>query len=170
MVGVIWVVSLLEVDLTVSGFTQGYYSSSCPAPCSNLNIFIGHLQDDFNYTYTGMLIISLGILFQITTFYVLGLNLDLENSTSKLSDFVSQRGKASVIICHTVAWFCCYSSETAVSSAALPTPKAKANFVEADRYFLPFELACCSKCPRIVNTALDCLQVYIKNVHLLVYL
>lgn len=59
-----------------------------------------------------------------------------------------------------------HSSETAVSSAALPTPKAKANFVEADRYFLPFELACCSKCPRIVNTALDCLQKLIAYGHL----
>ncbi len=45
------------------------------------------------------------------------------------------------------------------SSSALPLPKAQAGFIEADKYFLPFELACQSKCPRIVNTALDCLQV-----------
>ncbi|KAK2184722.1 hypothetical protein NP493_255g01035 [Ridgeia piscesae] len=43
-------------------------------------------------------------------------------------------------------------------SSALPAPKAQSNFIEADRYFLPFELACQSKCPRIVITALDCLQ------------
>jgi brefeldin A-inhibited guanine nucleotide-exchange protein len=43
-------------------------------------------------------------------------------------------------------------------SSALPQPK-KAGFVEADKYFLPFELACQSKCARIVNVALDCLQV-----------
>lgn len=35
----------------------------------------------------------------------------------------------------------------------------KANFIEADKYFLPFELACQSKSPRIVSTSLDCLQV-----------
>lgn len=35
----------------------------------------------------------------------------------------------------------------------------KANFIEADKYFLPFELACQSKSPRVVSTSLDCLQV-----------
>ena len=35
----------------------------------------------------------------------------------------------------------------------------KANFVEADKYFLPFELACQSRSPRVVSTSLDCLQV-----------
>ncbi|GAB5569119.1 brefeldin A-inhibited guanine nucleotide-exchange protein 2 isoform X1 [Prionailurus iriomotensis] len=34
----------------------------------------------------------------------------------------------------------------------------KANFIEADKYFLPFELACQSKSPRVVSTSLDCLQ------------
>nr|KAG5701164.1 hypothetical protein BaRGS_023273 [Batillaria attramentaria] len=47
----------------------------------------------------------------------------------------------------------------------LPTPK-RAGVVEADKYFLPFELACQSKCPRIVNTALDCLQKLIAYGHL----
>lgn len=41
-----------------------------------------------------------------------------------------------------------------------------ANRVEADKYFLPFELACQSKCPRIVNTALDCIQKLIAYGHL----
>ena len=45
-------------------------------------------------------------------------------------------------------------------SAALPMPRAKSGHVDADKYFLPFELACHSKCPRIVNASLDCLQVY----------
>jgi len=45
-------------------------------------------------------------------------------------------------------------------SAALPVPRAKSGHIDADKYFLPFELACRSKCPRIVNTSLDCLQVY----------
>ncbi|XP_056019394.1 brefeldin A-inhibited guanine nucleotide-exchange protein 1-like isoform X4 [Ostrea edulis] len=50
-------------------------------------------------------------------------------------------------------------------SSALPQPK-KAGFVEADKYFLPFELACQSKCARIVNVALDCLQKLIAYGHL----
>uniref|UniRef100_A0A672PKW7 Brefeldin A-inhibited guanine nucleotide-exchange protein 1-like n=1 Tax=Sinocyclocheilus grahami TaxID=75366 RepID=A0A672PKW7_SINGR len=36
----------------------------------------------------------------------------------------------------------------------------------ADKYFLPFELACQSKCPRIVVTSLDCLQKLIAYGHL----
>uniref|UniRef100_A0A8C2H9S6 ADP-ribosylation factor guanine nucleotide-exchange factor 1 (brefeldin A-inhibited) n=1 Tax=Cyprinus carpio TaxID=7962 RepID=A0A8C2H9S6_CYPCA len=40
------------------------------------------------------------------------------------------------------------------------------NFIEADKYFLPFELACQSKCPRIVITSLDCLQKLIAYGHL----
>ncbi|KAM7451901.1 Brefeldin A-inhibited guanine nucleotide-exchange protein 1 [Porites harrisoni] len=51
-------------------------------------------------------------------------------------------------------------------SSALPPPKGKQPFIEADRYFLPFELACQSKCPRIVVTALDCLQKLIAYGHL----
>lgn len=50
-------------------------------------------------------------------------------------------------------------------SSALPQPKM-AGVVEADKYFLPFELACQSKSPRIVNTALDCLQKLIAYGHL----
>jgi brefeldin A-inhibited guanine nucleotide-exchange protein len=46
------------------------------------------------------------------------------------------------------------------SSSALPLPKNDAgNIVSAEKYFLPFELACQSKGTRIVVTALDCLQV-----------
>lgn len=43
---------------------------------------------------------------------------------------------------------------------------SKIKFVEADRYFLPFELACQSKTPRIVVTSLDCLQKLIAYGHL----
>jgi hypothetical protein len=50
--------------------------------------------------------------------------------------------------------------ENSHESSALPQPKM-AGVVEADKYFLPFELACQSKSPRIVNTALDCLQVFL---------
>ncbi|KAF4798340.1 hypothetical protein TURU_065069 [Turdus rufiventris] len=42
----------------------------------------------------------------------------------------------------------------------------KANFIEADKYFLPFELACQSKSPRIVSTSLDCLQKLIAYGHI----
>uniref|UniRef100_A0A6I8RBJ2 ADP ribosylation factor guanine nucleotide exchange factor 1 n=1 Tax=Xenopus tropicalis TaxID=8364 RepID=A0A6I8RBJ2_XENTR len=48
-----------------------------------------------------------------------------------------------------------------------PPPKwHHATFIEADKYFLPFELACQSKCPRIVSTSLDCLQKLIAYGHL----
>ncbi|KAL3867743.1 hypothetical protein ACJMK2_040601 [Sinanodonta woodiana] len=50
-------------------------------------------------------------------------------------------------------------------SSALPMPR-QAGFVEADKYFLPFELACKSKSPRIVNMSLDCLQKMIAYGHL----
>lgn len=42
----------------------------------------------------------------------------------------------------------------------------KANFIEADKYFLPFELACQSKSPRVVSTSLDCLQKLIAYGHI----
>uniref|UniRef100_A0A8C2X9A6 ARF guanine nucleotide exchange factor 1 n=1 Tax=Cyclopterus lumpus TaxID=8103 RepID=A0A8C2X9A6_CYCLU len=45
-------------------------------------------------------------------------------------------------------------------------PPRLTNFIEADKYFLPFELACQSKCPRIVITSLDCLQKLIAYGHL----
>ncbi|PIK46914.1 putative brefeldin A-inhibited guanine nucleotide-exchange protein 1-like [Apostichopus japonicus] len=55
-------------------------------------------------------------------------------------------------------------NESSAASAALPLPKTKVNFIAADKYFLPFELACQSKSPRIVNTALDCLQALLTAV------
>ncbi|KAI8495892.1 hypothetical protein Bbelb_263080 [Branchiostoma belcheri] len=51
-------------------------------------------------------------------------------------------------------------------SSALPLPKSKQRSIDADKYFLPFELACQSKCPRIVCTALDCLQKLMAYGHL----
>ncbi|XP_055601135.1 brefeldin A-inhibited guanine nucleotide-exchange protein 1 [Uranotaenia lowii] len=59
------------------------------------------------------------------------------------------------------------NGEIPVPSAALPLPKNdSANIVNAEKYFLPFELACQSKTPRIVVTALDCLQKLIAYGHL----
>ncbi|XP_011641579.1 brefeldin A-inhibited guanine nucleotide-exchange protein 1 [Pogonomyrmex barbatus] len=51
-------------------------------------------------------------------------------------------------------------------SNALPQPKSDSNVITAEKYFLPFELACQSKAPRIVVTALDCLQKLIAYGHL----
>ncbi|KAM3923498.1 brefeldin A-inhibited guanine nucleotide-exchange protein 2 isoform 2-T2 [Leptodactylus fuscus] len=42
----------------------------------------------------------------------------------------------------------------------------KPKFIEADKYFLPFELACQSKSPRVVSTSLDCLQKLIAYGHI----
>lgn len=56
--------------------------------------------------------------------------------------------------------------ENSSTSSALPMPRNKAGALEADKYFLPFELACQSKTPRIVVTALDCLQKLIAYGHL----
>ncbi|XP_057680326.1 brefeldin A-inhibited guanine nucleotide-exchange protein 1 isoform X3 [Corythoichthys intestinalis] len=58
------------------------------------------------------------------------------------------------------------SSDGKSGSGTLPPIKSKTNFIEADKYFLPFELACQSKCPRIVITSLDCLQKLIAYGHL----
>ncbi|KAL4720379.1 hypothetical protein ACJJTC_001078 [Scirpophaga incertulas] len=53
------------------------------------------------------------------------------------------------------------------SSGTLPLPKNDAaNIITAEKYFLPFELACQSKAARIVVTALDCLQKLIAYGHL----
>uniref|UniRef100_A0A673ZUG7 ARF guanine nucleotide exchange factor 1 n=1 Tax=Salmo trutta TaxID=8032 RepID=A0A673ZUG7_SALTR len=51
-------------------------------------------------------------------------------------------------------------------SSASETHSSKDTIIEADKYFLPFELACQSKCPRIVITSLDCLQKLIAYGHL----
>lgn len=51
------------------------------------------------------------------------------------------------------------------TSSALPLPKGQAG-LEAERYLLPFELACQSKSPRMVVTALDCIQKLIAYGHL----
>ncbi|XP_067384110.1 brefeldin A-inhibited guanine nucleotide-exchange protein 2 isoform X1 [Channa argus] len=42
----------------------------------------------------------------------------------------------------------------------------RANYVEADKYVLPFELACQSKSPRIVSISLDCLQKLMAYGHI----
>ncbi|XP_053675895.1 brefeldin A-inhibited guanine nucleotide-exchange protein 1 [Anopheles nili] len=59
------------------------------------------------------------------------------------------------------------NGEAPVPSAALPLPKNDSgNIINAEKYFLPFELACQSRTPRIVVTALDCLQKLIAYGHL----
>ena len=52
-------------------------------------------------------------------------------------------------------------------SSALPQPKHENEVsVDAEKYFLPFELSCQSKSPKIVVTALDCIQKLIAYGHL----
>ncbi|XP_077296772.1 ADP ribosylation factor guanine nucleotide exchange factor Sec71 [Arctopsyche grandis] len=53
------------------------------------------------------------------------------------------------------------------TTGTLPLPKNdETNIITAEKYFLPFELACQSKASRIVVTALDCLQKLIAYGHL----
>ncbi|KAG7171828.1 Brefeldin A-inhibited guanine nucleotide-exchange protein 1-like [Homarus americanus] len=51
-------------------------------------------------------------------------------------------------------------------SAALPMPKSDAPQLDAEKHFLPFELACQSKSAKIVVSALDCVQKLIAYGHL----
>ncbi|XP_046858092.1 brefeldin A-inhibited guanine nucleotide-exchange protein 1-like isoform X3 [Xenia sp. Carnegie-2017] len=53
-----------------------------------------------------------------------------------------------------------------VSSATLPPLPGQQTFITADQYFLPFELACQTKCARIVTIALDCIQKLIAYGHI----
>lgn len=55
----------------------------------------------------------------------------------------------------------CFLSSLLCREGTVVPPRA--NYIEADKYVLPFELACQSKSPRIVSTSLDCLQVNIHN-------
>ncbi|KAK8729377.1 hypothetical protein OTU49_008796 [Cherax quadricarinatus] len=52
------------------------------------------------------------------------------------------------------------------ASAALPMPKSDAPQLDAEKHFLPFELACQSKSAKIVVSALDCIQKLIAYGHL----
>ncbi|XP_037068688.1 brefeldin A-inhibited guanine nucleotide-exchange protein 2-like [Pollicipes pollicipes] len=51
-------------------------------------------------------------------------------------------------------------------SSVLPLPKQDSTGFRADKYLLPFELACQSKSAKIIVTALDCLQKLIAYGHL----
>jgi len=55
-----------------------------------------------------------------------------------------------------------------VSSPGDGPPKSPYTIIEADRYFLVFEMACKSKSPSIVSTALDCLQVVYLNYYVVI--
>lgn len=59
----------------------------------------------------------------------------------------------------------CYRAGDEQSSSTLPDPKS-AIAIRAEKYFLPFDLACQSKCSRIVNVSLDCIQKLIAYGHL----
>ncbi|XP_047737905.1 brefeldin A-inhibited guanine nucleotide-exchange protein 1 isoform X3 [Hyalella azteca] len=57
-------------------------------------------------------------------------------------------------------------SISGAGSSALPLPRSDAPAFDVEKYFLPFELACQSKSPRMVVTALDCIQKLIAYGHL----
>ncbi|CAF5220620.1 unnamed protein product, partial [Rotaria magnacalcarata] len=46
-------------------------------------------------------------------------------------------------------------------------PSTDQQSLNAEKYFLPFELACASNHPRMVDTALDCLQKLLLHGHLI---
>ncbi|CAF0833035.1 unnamed protein product [Didymodactylos carnosus] len=52
-------------------------------------------------------------------------------------------------------------------SSVLPSTAAQRSIVNAEKYFLPFELACASHHPRMVETSLDCLQKLLLHGHLM---
>ncbi|KFD61658.1 hypothetical protein M514_11433 [Trichuris suis] len=56
-----------------------------------------------------------------------------------------------------------FEVESTTNDRVVPS---KVKSIEADRYFLPFELACASKSTKIMVTALDCLQKLIAYGHL----
>ncbi|XP_054711883.1 brefeldin A-inhibited guanine nucleotide-exchange protein 1-like [Uloborus diversus] len=58
------------------------------------------------------------------------------------------------------------NSDEENTSSCLPLPKSKAGSLEAEKYFVPFELATQSKSPRIVITAIDCIEKLIAYGHL----
>uniref|UniRef100_A0A674NLP3 ARF guanine nucleotide exchange factor 2 n=1 Tax=Takifugu rubripes TaxID=31033 RepID=A0A674NLP3_TAKRU len=55
-------------------------------------------------------------------------------------------------------------SGRAIASYNVVQPRT--SYIEAEKYVLPFELACQSKSPRIVSTSLDCLQKLIAYGHI----
>ena len=60
-----------------------------------------------------------------------------------------------------------YTQQERDSSSALPVPRdADALHIDAEKYFLPFELGCQSKSPKIVVSALDCIQKLVAYGHL----
>jgi len=73
------------------------------------------------------------------------------------SDSIPNSFQCKVCVCGWVNVL--HSGAVDSGSATLPIPRAKSGHIDAGKYFLPFELACRSKCPRIVNASLDCLQV-----------
>eukprot|EP00054_Salpingoeca_dolichothecata_P019245 m.119519 g.119519 ORF g.119519 m.119519 type:complete len:1767 (+) comp23182_c0_seq1:115-5415(+) len=58
------------------------------------------------------------------------------------------------------------SKEVVDANSPMPPPKAEDKLVNADKYFHPFRLACESKSPRIIRTALDCLQKLMAYGHI----
>ena len=58
------------------------------------------------------------------------------------------------------------ADNVSISSSVLPDPFQDATKLDADKYFLPFSLACQSKTPRLVVISLDGIQKLIAYGHL----
>ncbi|KAG8002940.1 Brefeldin A-inhibited guanine nucleotide-exchange protein 2 [Nibea albiflora] len=82
-----------------------------------------------------------------------------------LSDKEVKRSQHSQLrkACQVALGTCSLSSRPCRDGTVVPP---RANYIEADKYVLPFELACQSKSPRIVSTSLDCLQKLIAYGHI----
>uniref|UniRef100_A0AAQ4RZC7 ADP-ribosylation factor guanine nucleotide-exchange factor 2 (brefeldin A-inhibited) n=1 Tax=Gasterosteus aculeatus aculeatus TaxID=481459 RepID=A0AAQ4RZC7_GASAC len=85
-----------------------------------------------------------------------------------LSDKEVKRSQNSQLrkACQVALGECCFSKKDLVGHNLAGLVPPRANYIEADKYVLPFELACQSKSPRIVSTSLDCLQKLIAYGHI----
>uniref|UniRef100_A0A671K514 Brefeldin A-inhibited guanine nucleotide-exchange protein 2-like n=1 Tax=Sinocyclocheilus anshuiensis TaxID=1608454 RepID=A0A671K514_9TELE len=94
----------------------------------------------------------------------------LADKEVKRSQHIQLRKACQVALGELLLFITSQASNTPLRSSTAPRyPKLRlksANYIEADKYVLPFELACQSKSPRIVSTSLDCLQKLIAYGHI----
>uniref|UniRef100_A0A8C2HQD9 ADP-ribosylation factor guanine nucleotide-exchange factor 2 (brefeldin A-inhibited) n=1 Tax=Cyprinus carpio TaxID=7962 RepID=A0A8C2HQD9_CYPCA len=87
----------------------------------------------------------------------------LADKEVKRSQHGQLRKACQVALGELLLFITCQASNTPLRDGTVVPPRA--NYIEADKYVLPFELACQSKSPRIVSTSLDCLQVRRVLIH-----
>uniref|UniRef100_A0A8C1UW08 ADP-ribosylation factor guanine nucleotide-exchange factor 2 (brefeldin A-inhibited) n=1 Tax=Cyprinus carpio TaxID=7962 RepID=A0A8C1UW08_CYPCA len=88
----------------------------------------------------------------------------LADKEVKRSQHGQLRKACQVALGELLLFITCQASNTPLRDGTVVPPRA--NYIEADKYVLPFELACQSKSPRIVSTSLDCLQKLIAYGHI----